>query len=156
MANSSTWISKLCYSYTAFFFASKSNSFTVTGDESLNMRMPINNYRFWFNALKEDNADTVSTILSSASVEEKNKLLNGVFDFVKSNFSAGDAVENGLRKPLSVCIFYDSFNVLSVLLKHDIKVDSPDNTTGDNVLHVLVKRVLLRPLEEELVVNMYK
>ena len=142
-----------CISY---LFQSKSKSVNPSTEKSLQLKMPIDVYRVWFNALKEDNADAASVILSSAATVEKSKLLNGSFDFTGSEFSVGDVLENGLRKPLSVCVFYNAFNVLLLFLKYNVILEDPDTTTGDNILHVLVKRTLLKPCEEASAIETYK
>ena len=127
----------------------------IVASYSTPMTMPIDIYRFWFNALKEDDVEEVVQTLSSATVEEKNKLLNGVFDFMENDLNVPFIIGAGVCKPLSVCTIYNSFKVLPSLLEHGLLIEEKDNT-GDNILHLLVKRAVFRPAEEDQVINAYK
>ena len=126
-------------------------------DDCCQQVLPIDTYRFWFNALREGNVDMVSDVLSAASKTERNKLINGVFDYMEEDHKVTYSIgtDCGLRKPLAVCISYCSFEVLSILIEYGVFVEFTDGA-GNNILHLMVRRVLIKPFEEEKVLNIYK
>ena len=136
-------------------FSSNSTS-SIINNEPSSLTMPVDVYRFWFDALHNADMKTVADILSSTVAAERNKLLNGSFDFMVDQLHLQDMSGQGLAKPLSVCIFYNSFHILPILIDYGIKLEDTDAETRDNILHLLVKRVLLYPEEEELIIDTYK
>lgn len=118
--------------------------------------LPIDVYRFWFNALAEDNVKLVTHLLSSTSAEERNRLLNGQFDYMEDDLQLADVMGNTtFRNPLSVCVIYASFEVLPVMMEYGVIVDKPDYV-GNNLLHLLVNRVVLKPEEECQIIDVYR
>lgn len=58
------------------------------------------------------------------------------------------------RNPLSVCTFYESYDVLALLLEHGVTVEKAD-CRGNNVFHLLVFRSLFRYSEETITMSIY-
>ena len=142
---------------TLLYMASSDLIITDEDGDSSKLLMPLDIFRFWFNALRDDNNELVSDLLSAASKAERNRLLNGEFEYMDDKLNVTYTVggKGGLRKPLTVCVCYSSFNVLATLIKYGIILECTD-TAGNNILHFLVRRVLLKPHEEIKVLNTFR
>ena len=139
-----------------FYFPSLSQSRNSVSDDMSYMTLSIDTYRFWFDALKQDDVEVVYKTLTSATTKETNKLLNGNFDFMENELNIPNTMGNcGFRKPISLCVIYSSFNILPILIEYGMGLEHCE-INGDNILHLLVKRVLYKPYDEILVMDIYR
>ena len=139
-----------------FHVFSSSQSTRSINDSLSHLSLPIDTYRFWFDALVYDDVAVISSTLSKASAEDRYRLLNGTFDFMESELDMQNAIGTySFRKPLSVSVIYSSFNVLPILIEYGVELEASD-ISKNNILHLLVKRVLYQPQDEALVLNIYK
>ena len=141
---------------TVLLSSSKSKNSVGLQDNSSHLSLPIDTYRFWFDALMYDDATVISSTLSRASAEDRYRLLNGIFDFMEDELDIKNAIgAYSFCKPLSVSVIYRSFNVLPILIEYGVELEASD-ISKNNILHLLVKRVLYQPQDEAVALNIYK
>jgi hypothetical protein len=127
---------------------------SFTADDG--MSLPIDAYQFWYEALRDNRADDVMHVLSGAPADERERLVNGQFDYLEDDLHVPVQLGNtSIRNTLSVCVIHGSFDVVSVLMEYGVTVDRTDYG-GGNILHLLVKRSVFRPREEQWAIDTYR
>jgi hypothetical protein len=118
--------------------------------------LPIDVYRAWFNILTTDDVEGATGMLLAAPPQERHRLLDGQFDYLETDLKLPVQVGNkAFRNPLSVCVIFGSFAVLAVMIEFGVTVDKLDRG-NNNILHLLVKRSVFRPTEEQYIIDTYK
>ena len=118
------------------------------------LQMPAFMFRFWYDAIYEDNITFVKDVLSSCDESEKRLLLNGRFKF--QNQCPLKATEQTFQKlackfelPLFIAVHFQSKMVLKAMLETGVDLFQLD-CGGNNIIHGMI---LSSALESE---NQYK
>ena len=87
-------------------------------NEETSLPMPIDVYMFWFDILCLNKHEMANYLMCKLSPSEKNRLIGGFFEYQEFDFDISLKLGQIIcRNPVSLCIIYGSFAVLSVLLK---------------------------------------
>ena len=119
----------------------------------------------WLQALINDDNQTIESILSKCSSEEKNNYLNGCFEIsenekvsVKSRCPIGlkdrDTKES-FSHSLHMAVAFGSHQAVKSLIKHECNVLITD-TTGRNALHCLIYVSFMRVDIEDEMIEMFR
>ena len=108
-------------------------------------------YKFWLEALENDDFSTVESTLSESEPTERQLLLNGRFNVEKisSRTVVGDRGRDCVRltRPWNICAARGSHAAMTVMLSYGVDVHQKDDR-NNNVLHTLVLVAYLEPTLE--------
>lgn len=114
--------------------------------------LPLSEYRFWHDAILEDNSEMVSQILFTECRDhnEKHRLLNGEFvdDVIElkietkmirvwSEERAREFVDTDITQPLGLAVIHGSMNVIKVFCDNGIDM-LQINKQGNNIINCLI------------------
>ena len=112
-------------------------------------RMPSDMFKFWYNAIYDDNITFVKEVLSSCNEYEKRLLLNGSFQF--QNQCPLKATERNFQKlpckfelPLFIAVHFQSKMVLNAMLETGVDPFQVD-CGGNNIIHGMIMSSALEP-----------
>ena len=118
-------------------------------------------YKWWYDAIVNDDLPTIKHHLQTSSTKEKNLLLNGRFESFKDlDDDLDDTDDFGydcLRElnAFSLATAYlASEETLLELLSHGVDL-SLQNTQGKNCVHIMITLALLKPETEDNMMNVY-
>ena len=124
-------------------------------------KLPFPKYKWWYDAIVNDDLPTIKHHLQTSSEEVKNLLLNGRFESFKDlDDDLDDTDEFGydcLRElnAFSLATAYlVSEETLLELLSHGADL-SLQNTQGKNCVHIMITLALLKPETEDYMMNVY-
>ena len=123
-------------------------------------RLTFPKYKWWYDAIVNDDLPTIKHHLQTSSAEVKNLLLNGRFESFKDLDDDLDGEEFGyecLRElnAFSLATAYlASEATLLELLSHGADLSS-QNAQGKNCVHIMITLALLKPDTEDYMMNVY-
>ncbi len=125
-----------------------------------NMTLFIQDYRQWFLAIKQNDTDAVSRIIDSVTnPDEKDRLLNGEFDFRDEDvlrFCPKRILKIRVTRPLSVAVLFRADDVSKLLLRLGADPDNVEpRSRGGTLLHSMVMLANLEPNLEDRIVDCY-
>ena len=106
------------------------------------LQMPIFMFRFWYDAICEDNITFVKEVLSSCNESEKRLLLNGRFQFqnqfpLKATQQIFQKLACKFELPLFIAVHFQSKTVLKAMLETGVDLHHVD-CGGNNIIHGMI------------------
>ncbi len=103
--------------------------------------LPVSVYQNWFEAILENKVEVVRERLEQSEPGERQRLLNGYFDYQDNElcnmFSYLNAWHFRVSRPLTLAVMYGSGDVSRVLIQKGADPSLSDND-GESLLHSLV------------------
>ncbi len=114
---------------------------SVRSDETNMLVLPVSMYQDWFEAILENHGDAVRERLEESDSQERQRLLNGFFDYQENElcniFSYLNHCRFRVSRPLTLAVMYGSGDVSRVLIQNGADPSLSDNE-GESLLHSLV------------------
>ena len=119
-------------------------------------RLPIQQYKFWLQAIRNSDNDFIKDTLKSVTEAEKIKLLDGNFEFEDSSLENGPpgAKTVVFTRAWSIAVSCSSKDVITTFVKYGVTPQTLDNK-GNNALHVLVYTAYFNHEKEEIAQGIY-
>ena len=135
------------------------SSYSSVAEKNTDMRLPLEKYQSYYNAIICDDVSGVDEFLSTCTTGEKDRMLNGRFMFETVSHIRGCKGEIrqhiDVQRPLGVATGSAALNVLERLIDCHIDVMYTENG-GNNVMHLLILTSELYPDIEERFLEVYR
>ena len=103
--------------------------------------LPVSLYQDWFEAILENKSEVVRDRLERSDPHERQRLLNGYFDYQENElcnmFSYLNHCRFRVSRPLTLAVMYGSGDVSRVLIQNGADPSLSDNE-GESLLHSLI------------------
>ncbi len=124
-------------------------------DKTFIKSLPISLYGDWFEAIWNDDSESIRQQLNDSSSEHREKLLNGYFDYEDSNLlTKGTSCTFCPKRPLCLAVSCFAFKVVQEFVQQKVDITQREQC-GFNIFHCLVAPGLYDKDQETMMVKMY-
>src|SRR6218665_848005 len=117
--------------------------------------LPLPQYQFWFNAIKNDDSKEICRVLDACDLLTKSKLMNGSFQFPNIPEVKRLTTKRPIfTHPFTLAALYGSMGVCDVMVKNEVDVFLREKEEF-NVFHCLVCIAFCQPDNEEAIAQSY-
>ena len=119
------------------------------------VELPIEEYMFWYEALRDNDLTKAKAIIAESEVDEKQKLLNGKFIYTKEiDCNRKDAIHHICSYPLVLAACSGSKDVVTYLVGNGSDLCIIEEF-GNNIIHALILCSCKEPEMEAVYIGMY-
>ncbi len=139
----------------------KGDSVYPAVDKGTGHSLDIPEYQHWFEALRHNDVDYVQETLDVSEPDEKERLLNGKFNYQKSDdnlakeFAVVDKNHFSATRPLIMSALFGSNKVTSCLMEYGARVDCLEDN-GSNLVHIMVTASVAFPRYQDSLIESYQ
>jgi hypothetical protein len=118
--------------------------------------MPISEFRVWFDAIRSNDTETISTILEELGEDERHRILNAPFAYNVQSWKSSDVeLGNLFFLPTILAAAFQAVDALELLHEKGASIYSRD-VGGHNIIHALCQLSSFIPSQEANYVQIYE